>query len=104
MANKPGGFFGPPSRFAHEAGPDDGLDDGDVPDAEEQDAEGDNEERPPDVLTTIYHGLSSGEDKAAHVAMGIAQCLQQMVHSASRDDREGLGPDTMVQPMPRAGR
>jgi hypothetical protein len=84
--------FGLPSRFAHESGPDQDMDQGDMPDQEEEpdDGEQGDDERGPDVLTTLYHALSNGEDKAAHIAMGIAQCLQKMVHSASRDDSEGL--------------
>ena len=90
-------LFGAPSRFADERGPDQDLhDDGDMPNPDEglgddeQGADGGDDERGPDCLTTIYHGLKAGSEKAAHVAMGIARALQGMVHEASRGNDQGL--------------
>jgi hypothetical protein len=79
-------MFGPPSRFAHEP-----QSDGDrEPDEDRLQREDDGDEGPVNTLDVLYHGLKNGSERAASDAQAVAQCLQKMAHSASRDDQEGL--------------
>src|SRR5262245_15071214 len=48
------------------------------------------ETAPKDSLATIYHGLRRRSEAAAEAAMALGQILERMVHSAIRNDTEGL--------------
>src|SRR5262245_49845351 len=50
----------------------------------------DEEAVPKDSLTTIYRGLCRRSESAAETAMALGQILERMVHSAIRNDTEGL--------------
>src|SRR5262245_12273071 len=50
----------------------------------------DEEAVPKDSLTTIYRGLRRRSELAAEAAMALGQILERMVHSAIRNDSEGL--------------
>ena len=50
----------------------------------------DEEAVPKDSLATIYHGLRRRSEPAAEAAMAVGQILERMVHSAIRNDSEGL--------------
>jgi len=50
----------------------------------------DEEAVPKDSLTTLYHGLRRRSEPAAEAAMALGQILERMVHSAIRNDSEGL--------------
>jgi len=45
---------------------------------------------PSSTLELIYSRLKRGDEVAAHAAMGIARCLQEMAHQAARGDKTGL--------------
>src|SRR5262245_43045790 len=68
-------MFGPPSRLAHDD------------DDNDRNISGDREQ---DTLDEIYDRLSEGDEGCAQVVMQLAQCLQKMVHAASRGDDAGL--------------
>ena len=73
-----------PSRLAEEPESmqdEDRLDREDIDDGESEEVDG---------LDDIYHALRDGDEKMVHIALGLAQCLQRMAHSAARNDDEGL--------------
>jgi len=45
---------------------------------------------PTNTLDIIYERLKQGDEVAAHAAMAIARCLQEMAHQAARGDKAGL--------------
>ena len=53
----------------------------------EHDGDGDG---PTNTLELIYERLKHGDEVAAHAAMSIARCLQEMTHQATRGNRAGL--------------
>ena len=57
---------------------------------DEDNLDHDEEAVPKDSLTTIYHGLRRRSESAAEAAMALGQILERMVHSAIRNDTEGL--------------
>lgn len=79
-------MFGLPSRMAHE-------DDGPDRDEDSLDRENDGghfDDGPTDTLQLLYERLKQGDEVAAHSAMGIARCIQEMAHQAARGDKTGL--------------
>jgi hypothetical protein len=52
--------------------------------------EHDGDDGPTDTLELIYERLKHGDEVAAHTAMSVAHCLQQMTHFATRGDERGL--------------
>src|SRR5215468_6379555 len=77
-------MFGMPSPMAH--------DDDDEPSRDEDrlDREQSPNDGPSNTLELIYDRLKRGDEVAAHAAMGIARCLQEMAHQAARGDKAGL--------------
>src|SRR5215831_19745696 len=75
-------MFGVPSRMAE----------GDESDRHEDnlDREQDSHDGPTNTLDIIYERLKQGDEVAAHSAMGIARCIQEMAHQAARGDKAGL--------------
>jgi len=75
-------MFGMPSRMAE----------GDDADRHEDnlDREQDLNGGPTNTLDIIYERLKQGDEVAAHAAMAIARCLQEMAHQAARGDKAGL--------------
>jgi len=75
-------MFGMPSRMAE----------GDDADRHEinLDREQDSHDGPTNTLDIIYERLKQGDEVAAHAAMAIARCLQEMAHQAARGDKSGL--------------
>ena len=75
-------MFGMPSPLAH---------DDNEPSRDEDSL---NREQGPggatNTLELIYSRLKRGDEVAAHAAMGIARCLQEMAHQAARGDKTGL--------------
>jgi len=55
----------------------------------EQDS-GHFDDGPTDTLELLYERLKQGDEVAAHSAMGIARCIQEMAHQAARGDKAGL--------------
>jgi len=45
---------------------------------------------PTDTLNLLYERLKRGDEVAAHAAMAIARCIQEMAHQAARGDKAGL--------------
>jgi hypothetical protein len=45
---------------------------------------------PTNTLELIYERLKHGDEVAAHAAMSIARCLQEMVHQSTRGNKRGL--------------
>ena len=80
--------FGLPSPMAHEPQSDGGHE----PDEDRLDRE-DGEQfdhGPTNTLDLLYERLKHGDEVAAHAAMGIARCIQEMAHQAARGDNAGL--------------
>ncbi len=81
-------MFGLPSPMARESQSDEGheLDEDhlDREDGEQFD------HGPTNTLDLIYERLKHGDEVAAHAAMAIARCIQEMAHQAARGDRAGL--------------
>jgi len=76
-------MFGLPSPMAHD-------DDEPSRDEDSLDREQDLNGGPSNTLDLIYGRLKRGDEVAAHAAMGIARCLQEMAHQAARGDKAGL--------------
>src|SRR5262245_5999551 len=45
---------------------------------------------PTNTLELLYARLKRGDEVAAHSAMAIARCIQEMAHQAARGDKAGL--------------
>jgi len=45
---------------------------------------------PTNTLELLYERLKRGDEVAAHSAMAIARCIQEMAHQAARGDKAGL--------------
>src|SRR5215813_5065272 len=45
---------------------------------------------PTDTLELLFERLKQGDEVAAHSAMAIARCIQEMAHQAARGDKAGL--------------
>ncbi len=45
---------------------------------------------PTNTLDLLYERLKHGDEVAAHAAMAIARCIQEMAHQAARGDNAGL--------------
>jgi len=57
----------------------------------EQDGDGGHfDDGPTDTLNLLYERLKRGDEVAAHAAMAIARCIQEMAHQAARGDKAGL--------------
>ena len=76
-------MFGMPSPMARD-------DDEPSRDEDSLDREQDLNGGPSNTLELIYSRLKRGDEVAAHSAMGIARCLQEMAHQAARGDKAGL--------------
>ena|SRR5262245_50275940 len=76
-------MFGMPSPMA-------GDDDEPGRDEDSLNREQDLNGGPSNTLDLIYSRLKQGDEVAAHAAMGIARCLQEMAHQAARGDKAGL--------------
>ena len=63
---------------------------GDESSRDEDNREQDLNDGPTNTLDLIYERLRNGDEHAAHAAMGIARCLQEMAHQAARGDKSGL--------------
>ena len=57
---------------------------------DEDQLEREADDDPKDSLTTLYRGLRRRSESAAEAAMALGQILERMVHSAIRNDTEGL--------------
>src|SRR6266566_2071022 len=79
-------MIGMPSPMAHEPQSDGGHDEDqlDREDGEQFD------HGPTNTLDLLYERLKHGDEVAAHAAMAIARCIQEMAHQAARGDRAGL--------------
>jgi len=52
--------------------------------------QGGGDDGPTDTLELLYERLKQGDEVAAHSAMAIARCIQEMAHQAARGDKAGL--------------
>jgi hypothetical protein len=52
--------------------------------------EHDGDDGPTNTLELLYTRLKDGDEVAAHAAMGIARCIQEMAHQAARGNQAGL--------------
>ena len=57
---------------------------------DEDQLEREADDDPKDSLSTLYHGLRRRSESAAEAALALGQILERMVHSAIRNDSEGL--------------
>jgi hypothetical protein len=62
-------------RFAHDA---------------EADDDGFDNQPTEEPLSKIYSGLREGDEAAAHAALNLAKCLEQMAHAAMKGDEDKL--------------
>jgi len=64
---------------------------GEEPQDEDREQDGGHfDDGPTDTLELLYQRLKQGDEVAAHSAMGIARCIQEMAHQAARGDKAGL--------------
>jgi len=81
-------MFGLPSPMAHE--PQSQEDDGRDEDTLDREDGGQFDHGPTNTLDLLYERLKHGDEVAAHAAMAIARCIQEMAHQAARGDNAGL--------------
>jgi hypothetical protein len=81
-------MIGMPSPMAHEPQSNEGPElDGDRLDREDHEQ---FDHGPTNTLDLLYERLKHGDEVAAHAAMAIARCIQEMAHQAARGDQAGL--------------
>jgi hypothetical protein len=79
-------MIGMPSPMAHEPQSDGGPE----PDELDREDGGQFDRGPTNTLDLLYERLRNGDEVAAHAAMGIARCIQEMAHQAARGHQAGL--------------